>query len=241
MGLDWKKALGVILPGIAGPALAAGSTPGGQNFMDDPMGFLSGTQAARRRMANATLGANERLEMGLERAGGIMDPYQQAGRQGLDPLRDIALGDFDYEQLLEDPEFQFLMEQGISGIDRSAASRGKLRSGQTMKALSRYGQGLATQNISNRFARLADLVGVGERSGTFLADAALRAAGAQAGNVMGAGQVGASAAMSRAQFGQDLFRDALAGFTAGTPGGVPGSGAGAAPTWHSNASQGYIK
>ena len=56
-------------------------------------------------------------------------------------------------QYSEDPGAAFRMSEGIKALDRSAASRGGLLSGATMKGAQRYGQDLASQEYNNAFNR----------------------------------------------------------------------------------------
>jgi hypothetical protein len=88
----------------------------------------------------------------------------------------------------ETEAYQFQRDQGIEAIDRSAASRGMLFSGQTQKDLSRFNQGLASQEYGTYLNRLAGLAEAGQ-------GAAARQAGytMQTGNSMNnalAGQLG---------------------------------------------------
>lgn len=50
----------------------------------------------------------------------------------------------DPSQIANDPAFKFQMEQGLKGIQNSAAARGTLLSGGTLKSLDQFGQGLAS-------------------------------------------------------------------------------------------------
>ncbi len=47
------------------------------------------------------------------------------------------------------PGYQFQLGQGLQAIDRGAASRGMLGSGNTLMAEQQYGQGLANQDYTN--------------------------------------------------------------------------------------------
>jgi hypothetical protein len=57
---------------------------------------------------------------------------------------------FNFQQ---DPGYQFQMQQGLAGVQNSAAAGGGLLSGATLKALQRYGQGLAGTSYQNAFNR----------------------------------------------------------------------------------------
>lgn len=50
----------------------------------------------------------------------------------------------DPSQIASDPAYQFQLGQGLQGVQRSAAARGTLLTGGTIKALDQYGQGLAS-------------------------------------------------------------------------------------------------
>lgn len=64
------------------------------------------------------------------------------------------------------PGYQFQLGQGMQAIDRSAAARGSLMSGATIKAAQRYGTGLASQEFGNYANRLASLIGLGQTAAT---------------------------------------------------------------------------
>jgi hypothetical protein len=60
-----------------------------------------------------------------------------------------------------DPGYQFRLSEGLKSLDRSAASRGGLLSGGTLKGIQRYGQDMASQEYTNAFNRYQ-----AERTGT---------------------------------------------------------------------------
>lgn len=57
------------------------------------------------------------------------------------------------EDAQNSPGYQFALQQGLQGIQRSAAARGTLLTGGTLKALQQYGTGLADQTYGNVFNR----------------------------------------------------------------------------------------
>ena len=61
-----------------------------------------------------------------------------------------------------DPGYQFAFSEGQKAIERSAAARGRLQSGATMKALTRFGQGIADQQYGEYYNRLSALAGIGQ-------------------------------------------------------------------------------
>lgn len=60
------------------------------------------------------------------------------------------------------PGYQFRLDQGVKAAERSAASRGLLGSGAAMKAVQRYGEGLAASEYGDWWNRLAGMAGVGQ-------------------------------------------------------------------------------
>lgn len=84
--------------------------------------------------------------------------------------RNFTMADFN-----KDPGYQFRMDQGSRALQASAAARGGLMSGGTLKALDRYGQDYASNEYSNaynrfnndqstRFNRLSSIAGLGQTS-----------------------------------------------------------------------------
>lgn len=59
------------------------------------------------------------------------------------------LHNFDNNDFVADPGYQFRLDEGTKGIDRSAAARGGYDSGATLKALARYNQDYASSEFSN--------------------------------------------------------------------------------------------
>lgn len=94
---------------------------------------------------------------------GIYDPYRTGGTAAQNQvyrLLGLQGGDAQteaYGQFRSDPGYQFQLEQGIGAIDKSAAARGNLNSGATLKALQGYGQGMADQSYGNYLQRLMGL------------------------------------------------------------------------------------
>jgi hypothetical protein len=85
-------------------------------------------------------------------------PYYQAGVNALAQLPGRAGAmppAFQYrpEQLTTDPGYGFRLSEGLKALERSAAARGGLLSGSTGKALTRYGQDMASQEYGNAYGR----------------------------------------------------------------------------------------
>ena len=57
------------------------------------------------------------------------------------------------EEAQNSPGYQFALQQGLRGVESSAAAKGTLLTGGTLKALQGYGTGLADQTYGNVFSR----------------------------------------------------------------------------------------
>ena len=84
-----------------------------------------------------------------------MTPYETFGREeGINRLRDwLTAGDQPGGGVTIDPGYDWRREQGLKGVEGSAAGAGMLKSGDTLRALENYGQGLASQEYGNAFGR----------------------------------------------------------------------------------------
>lgn len=67
--------------------------------------------------------------------------------------------------------YNFAMDQGTRAIEGSAAGRGMLRSGATMRALSDYGQKTGASFFQQYLDRLAQMEGAGLTAGGLISDA----------------------------------------------------------------------
>jgi hypothetical protein len=66
-------------------------------------------------------------------------------------LRDLAS---DPNRIEDSNAYKFRFNQGQQALERSAAAKGMLNSGNTLAALAEYGQGMASQEYGNEFDRL---------------------------------------------------------------------------------------
>lgn len=73
--------------------------------------------------------------------------YNLTGQSG-DLMRKFGTADFEV-----DPGYQFRLAEGMKALDRTAAARGGLLSGSTLKGAQAYNQGMASQEYQNAFNR----------------------------------------------------------------------------------------
>jgi hypothetical protein len=141
------------------------------------------------------------------------------------------------------PGYDFRVSEGVNAIDSSAASRGGLFSGATLKAQQTFGDGIASQEYGNYINRLSGMADSGQAAAGNQANAGSNyAAGAGnafagIGNAQSAGAIGVGNALQgglntglgiwKYQQAQAAGQNALGGgggFGVGSYGGFNGNG-----------------
>ncbi|MEM6682588.1 MAG: hypothetical protein AAF607_10125 [Pseudomonadota bacterium] len=100
---------------------------------------------------------------GIEFPGGVPRGFnlQQVYNQPAEPTQQLTeAGTFETS-----PGYEFRRDEGIKAVERSAASRGLLNSGRAVKAVQRFGDGLAADEFNNYANRLATFAGLGQTAG----------------------------------------------------------------------------
>ena len=138
----------------------------GASLLGGAMSARGASQAADTQAAAADRSAALQKEMfDLQRAG--QEPYRQAGLTGQNRLMELlGLGgdtgaagygkygrDFGMSDFQADPGYAFRLGEGQKALERSAAARGGLISGGALKAATRYGQDMGSQEYQNAFNR----------------------------------------------------------------------------------------
>lgn len=118
---------------------------------------------ASQQATDATI-AEQRRQYDLSRADQM--PWLNAGKDAIGQQQALMSGDF--SKFYQSPDYQFALDEGFKSMDRSAASRGRLYSGGYGQDLTKYGQGLATQNYNNFYSKLAGLSNTGSGTATNL-------------------------------------------------------------------------
>jgi hypothetical protein len=111
-----------------------------------------------------------------------LKPWRKTGEAAIEALwGKIQAGPGEFT---ESPGYQFRLKEGQKAIERSAAARGNILSGATLKGLTRYGQDYATSDYDNFLRRYYDTLTPYER----VSGSGQSAAAMQAGNAMSMGQ-----------------------------------------------------
>lgn len=136
--------------------------------INDPSSDAISAQTAGASQADATQMAMFNQTQANEQ------PWLQAGASALKQMQDPKFQqNFSMADFQADPAYQYDLDQGQQAIERSAAAKGGLASGGTLKDLTSYAQGMASneyQNAYNRYNndnttnynRLATLAGAGQ-------------------------------------------------------------------------------
>ena len=162
---------------------------------------------ASRRAASTQAAAADRAgdlqQQQFERQVELQAPFREAGVRALPELEAASrYTPFSMEKFRADPGYGFRLSEGQKALDRQAAARSGLISGGALKAATRFGQEMGSQEYVNAFNRfqtenlarlnpLQSLAGMAQTSTGQLG---------QAGQTMatGVGEAGAQAAQARA-------------------------------------------
>ena len=191
------------------------------------MAYAANRQGAAEKAAGKAKGSAATDAMGkydtvYNQSRADATPWMDTGQQANSRLQALMNGDMSSFQ--EDPGYQFRQQQGLQGLDRSAASRGGLYSGGHSADLLNYSQGLASQEYGNFYNRLMGLSNQGLGTAQYLGGLGQNYAQnwAQARGIKGAADAQRAAAGPMAQAG---YGNAIAS-AFGTYAGMSGGGGG---------------
>lgn len=160
--------------------------------------IITGNKAVQAQ-THAADQANDTQKYMYDQTRADQQPWRQAGERALGQMQDSDyMQDFSMADFTADPGYAFRMAEGAKALERSAAARGGLNSGGTLKALTRYSQGVASDEFTNaynrfnsdrdrRFNRLSSLAGVGQTANSTIANAGQNYANQVSANQIGVG------------------------------------------------------
>ena len=180
-------------------------------------------KAQERAADKATVAQKAALDRQLE----LQEPFRQSGLTAQNELMQyLGIGgdknapgygslakSFDElyggDKFQQDPSYQFRVDEGIKAVNRSAAARGMLESGATLKGLTRFGQREGSQEYQNAFNRfqveraarlnpLQSLMGSGQSASNVMTGATGQFGQNEASNIYNAGQARASGYIGQA-------------------------------------------
>lgn len=97
--------------------------------------------------------AEKELLAGNNQAAGVLNPYVQSGTAANNQLSAALAAGFNPGDLTSDPGYQFRLQEGQKGLDRSLAASGMSQSGRAIKAAQQYSQGLASTEYGDAYQR----------------------------------------------------------------------------------------
>lgn len=126
-----------------------------KNSIDSPTGIPTYGPAGGVSAASLGYAAPQRQLTGQEQLNQVYQPQLQAYMQGDSTggygaqMQSLMQGQFS----TNDPSYQWRLQQGQGAVERSAAARGLLNSGQAAIELMNYGQGAASTEYQAQFNR----------------------------------------------------------------------------------------
>ena len=181
---------------------------------------LTGANAAKsaaNTQAQSARDANELMYRMYQEQKGLQEPFRGAGIGAQNRLLDLlglskntgAEGfgkyakDFGMSDFTADPGYGFRLSEGQKALERQAAARGGLISGSALKAATRFGQDMGSQEYmnaynryqtdrSNRLAPLGSLLSSGQAAASNTGAAAGSFGAGASGNITSAGAAGAA-------------------------------------------------
>jgi hypothetical protein len=200
--------IGKIVSSITGGDLLSA----GVGILGGVLGSKASNKAANTQAASAQQAADLQKEMYYKNIE-LQKPFREAGLSAQNKLLDymgLAPGaggkytkDFSMQDFQQDPGYAFRIAEGMKALDRTAASRGGLLSGATLRGATRYGQDMASQEYQNAFNRyqtnranqlnpLQSLMGSGQTAANQVGAAGQNYANQAGDAYMGAGNARAS-------------------------------------------------
>ncbi len=180
---------------------------GGSALLGAGSSIVAGNKAAKAQRQAADQASATEMRM-FEQTREDQKPYREAGYRSLAELEAGMKGDlgrsFTLADYQADPGYAFRLNEGTQALERSAAARGGLLSGGTLKDLTAYSQGMASQEYNNaynrwtndqttQFNRLAAIAGIGQTATNNVNQIGTQVAGNVANNQLQAGNARASA------------------------------------------------
>jgi hypothetical protein len=160
----------MVAPMIAAAGISAvGSILGGKG--------ASKAAKAQVQAGDRAIASNERM---FDVARGDLAPWREAGGKAIGSLSDMLQPGYDHTT---SPGYQFRFNEGQRAQESSAASKGMLMTGGTLKDLVRFGQGVASDDFNQQFNRTASVAAGGQQANTTLAGLGANM-GANNGNIM---------------------------------------------------------
>ena len=137
------------------------------------MGFGSSKQSSNQQSQQTSNSSNQAYPFLQTQLGGQVGNVGK-GSDAIASLLGLNGSDAGIEgfnKFRDSSGYNFVRDQGIAGINASAANKGLLSSGSTLKGVSDYSSGLASNFLNNYLAQLSGLSNTGIQAGGLIANA----------------------------------------------------------------------
>lgn len=205
--------------------MPVGAAVGGAAVIGAGASIYSSNKASKAQQ-QASQQANDTQMAQYNQSRADLTPWRQTGQNALRDLADltgVAYSDGQpmtqapqrpnqLQALMNSPGYQFRMAEGNKALDRSAAARGGLFSGATLKALSRYNQDFASNEYGNRWNQLAAMAGIGQAATNQTGAYGQSMANNVSNNLINAGDARASNYINMGKTINSTLNDAAAGY-----------------------------
>ena len=171
--------------------VAAAFIVGGATLASGAIGASASKSAGNAQARSAEAAAAESARQ-YDQTRTDQMPWMDAGKGALNRLQDPTAN------FTKSPGYDFRLKEGQRGVQQSAAARGGAYSGNAMKALSDYNQGMASNEYGNWWNQQSSLAGVGQATANSLGQLGAQSAANVGNSLMAAGDARASGIMGGA-------------------------------------------
>lgn len=196
--------MAIAIAGAAAVAGAAISSNASSNAAKSQSNAAKSANAVQLQMYNQT---REDLQ-----------PYAQQGVAATNQINALNAGD--YSSFNQSPDYQFTLNQGLEGLDKSAAARGYLNSSGYGKDILNYASGLASQQYNNYYNKIAGQQSLGQSAAAGQGAAGQNYANAFGSNTLAAGNAAATNAINQGNIANNTlnqFASAYGQYGTGSP------------------------
>jgi hypothetical protein len=181
------------------PVVIAGGVAAAGAIGSAVIGSSAAKKAAKAQQQSTDAAiAEQHRQFDLNRAD--LEPWRTAGGSAITGGYAMLQPGYDYTA---SPGYQFRLDEGLRGVENSAAARGLLQSGGTLKGIDKYAEGLAAQDFNDQFNRYMSVASGGQQATQAGAQLGQQGANSiadlltQAGNAKASGYMGQANAISQ--------------------------------------------
>ncbi len=187
-----------LIPGLSNNALGS-LVSGGASLLGANMAANSAKDAAAIQAQSGQAAIDEaRRQFDIGQTN--QKPWMTGGKEALGAQLDLmglpggttGSSTNALAELQKTPGYQFTVDQGNQAINRSAAAKGMLNSGNVLADLTKYGQDMGSTQYGNRLNQLGSLSGTGQAAASGMANQGANYANQYGNNITGIGNANAA-------------------------------------------------